>query len=608
MTIKRTSVWAPLPSTAKGVSLHVSHDTRTDRIVYASNKSIHLRSLKNPSESTQYTQHIATTTVAKFAPSGYYVASGDSSGQVKVWDSSSITDDAELTKGTFPIINGRITDLSWDSDSKRIIAVGDGKERFGHCFTFDTGNSVGEISGHSVIINAVDIKPVRPFRAATVSDDSSLVWYTGPPFKFVKSVRGQHKNFVQDVRFSPDGAYAVSVGADRNIVIYDGREGDMLVKLEQAHNGSIYGVTTGKDENGKPVFATASADGSVKLWAYADDIIQEKFFWQVSDEHVVGVQFTSSTTLVAVSLSGDIHYLSVQSSVPSKVVYGHQKAITSLKVSDGGASIYSGSYDGRVVKWESKTGKSTVVGGAGHANLVVDIVEVNGKIFTSAWDDTIKSITGTDFNSSTVNVPSQPKGIVAAGEYLIVATEDAVYGYTTAFEALSTYKVTDSSAITSVGASSSLVAVGKQNGSVTLLSLPDLKTVNLPKIAPLRAAVSVVSFAPVVDEKGRHLLALGDSTGKITVVNAAHEGGVVTTRWAFHTGRVTSISWRADGKYAATGSLDTNVFIYSVDTPAKNVKTLNAHKDGVNVVAWVGEDKIVSAGADATIKWWDVTV
>lgn len=36
---------------------------------------------------------------------------------------------------------------------------------------FDSGTSVGEISGHSKTVNSVDIKPNRPFRAVTASDD-----------------------------------------------------------------------------------------------------------------------------------------------------------------------------------------------------------------------------------------------------------------------------------------------------------------------------------------------------------------------------------------------------------------------------------------------------
>jgi WD40 repeat protein len=91
---------------------------------------------------------------------------------------------ADESKGDYRIISGRINDIAWDGDSQRIIAVGDGRERFGHCITADSGNSVGEISGHSAIVNAVSIRQQRPIRAATGADDRSVAFLNGVPFKF----------------------------------------------------------------------------------------------------------------------------------------------------------------------------------------------------------------------------------------------------------------------------------------------------------------------------------------------------------------------------------------------------------------------------------------
>jgi len=120
------------------------------------------------------------TSVARFSPSGFYVASGDVSGAVRVWDAV----EAVNTKGEYHIISGRINDIAWDGDSQRIIAVGDGRERFGHCITADSGNSVGEVSGHSKVVNSVSMRQQRPLRAATVSDDSSMCFLHGAPFNF----------------------------------------------------------------------------------------------------------------------------------------------------------------------------------------------------------------------------------------------------------------------------------------------------------------------------------------------------------------------------------------------------------------------------------------
>lgn len=51
---------------------------------------------------------------------------------------------------------------------------------------FDSGSSTGEISGHTKVVNAVSIRQQRPFKAATASDDTTIVFHTGVPFKFEK--------------------------------------------------------------------------------------------------------------------------------------------------------------------------------------------------------------------------------------------------------------------------------------------------------------------------------------------------------------------------------------------------------------------------------------
>lgn len=56
--------------------------------------------------------------------------------------------------------------------------------RFGAVFLWDSGSSVGEVSGHAKLINSVDIRQKRPYRLATASDDTCGSFYEGPPFKF----------------------------------------------------------------------------------------------------------------------------------------------------------------------------------------------------------------------------------------------------------------------------------------------------------------------------------------------------------------------------------------------------------------------------------------
>jgi WD repeat-containing protein 1 (actin-interacting protein 1) len=50
----------------------------------------------------------------------------DVAGNVRIWDT---VGEEQILKSEIKAISGRITDIAWDSESKRIIAVGEGKER-----------------------------------------------------------------------------------------------------------------------------------------------------------------------------------------------------------------------------------------------------------------------------------------------------------------------------------------------------------------------------------------------------------------------------------------------------------------------------------------------
>ncbi|KAH3678561.1 hypothetical protein WICMUC_001370 [Wickerhamomyces mucosus] len=577
MSITREQIWAPLPNTQRAKTTHLSYDSKNDRIAYPSGKSIFIRSVSNPSNSIQFINHNHNTTVAKFSPSGNYIASGDESGNVKIWDT--ISDDLIL-KGEYQILNGPINDISWDSESKRIIAVGNGKELYGHAFTWDSGNSIGEISGHSAQINAVTIRPVRPYRAATVSDDSALVFYHGPPFRFDSSLRGHHTNFIRDVKFSPNGEFLVSVGMDKLIVLYDGKSGEYIKKWK-GNEGGILSVNWVNNEE----FVTSSTDSTIKLWkASTEELIKSWEFEKTIDLQQVGV-IPTKDYIISLSFNGDLNYLSLDSSTPIKVLKGHQKSITSSIIHND--KLITGSYDGKIVEWslngESKELKS-------HSNLIVGLDEINDEIFSTGWDDKLKSLT----KDLEISLEKQPKSTSSTKDLLTILTEDEIFGYSSTGDLKLQSKLPSTAIV--IGSSSKFITIGYQNNLVKVYS----STFDHIFDITIRAQPSYLSISP-----NEQYLAIGDNSGKIILYNLETKE-LVTSRWAFHTAKINSISWR-DNNYIVSGSLDTNVIIYQVEKPVKNIKFFGAHKDGVNFVKWIGENEIVTGGNDSTVKKFKVT-
>lgn len=130
----------------------------------------------------------------------------------------------------------------------------------------------------------------------------------------------------------------------------------------------------------------------------------------------------------------------------------------------------------------------------------------------------------------------------------------------------------------------------------------DLSPLTVP-IGPTRGAICALA----ISRSNPPLLATGDAQGKIQVYDLT-TGATVTSQWVFHSGRISSLAWSNDGKFAVSGGLDTNVFVWSVDRPGKRVQIKKAHAAGVNGVGFVGENKVVSVGQDATVKVWEVVL
>jgi WD repeat-containing protein 1 (actin-interacting protein 1) len=104
------------------------------------------------------------------------------------------------------------------------------------------------------------------------------------------------------------------------------------------------------------------------------------------------------------------------------------------------------------------------------------------------------------------------------------------------------------------------------------------------------------------------------SSGKVILYDVTKRE-VITSRWAFHSARVNSLSWTADSLHCASGALDTHIYVWSVQKPLKNIAIKNAVTGGVNAVLWLssaagdegsGSGRLAGMGVDAAIKVWQV--
>ncbi|KAG2236851.1 hypothetical protein INT48_002664 [Thamnidium elegans] len=610
MAYTKKYTFAPLPYTCRGESIKLDADPKGESFTYTNGKSVFIRNLENPSIATEYVGHKAQTSVARFSPSGYYMASGDVNGNIRIWDT---VNEEHILKNEIRPISGKISDIAWDSESKRLIGVGEGKESFGHAFSFDTLSSVGEITGHSKVINSVSIRQQRPFKAVTASDDMTVAFFTGVPFKYVKTIR-DHTRFVHSVQFSPNGDFFASAGADGKIFLYDGKTGDKIDELSTAENTHTAGVFSIAWSPDSTQLLSSSADYTAKIWDVNAKTVVNTFEINSAanaiDNQQVG-NLWKGDHLVTASLSGEFSYLDKNTSKISRSIDGHSKAITALSVSKED-TFFTGSYDGRVFGWKygSEDDHTTAerVEGDGHKNQVTALSSIDNELVSAAMDDTIRhgSIADCKFTEKIISTGSLPSSIsVSNDKTTVVATRDSVLIYNCQLEKIGQLEdpgFTPSTA--EISLDSKTVFVGGQDNKVRVY---DLSGGNLTLSGELVRNLGNITSLAVHPQL--NLLAVGDSVGKIFVYDTETKEPVIQ-KWVFHSSRITSLDWSKCGGYLVSGSIDTNVYVWCRENPFKKVAIKNAHVDAVNNVKFLNNTSdltVVSVGQDAAVRVWNVT-
>ena len=536
-----------------------------------------------------YFEHTCQTTCAQYSPSGYYIASGDVQGNVRIWDT---TQKEHPLKIELKVLSGVINDIAWSPDSQRVLVVGEGRERFGAVFMWDAGSSVGEISGHTKTLNTGDFKPTRPFRVVTAGEDMSVNWFEGPPFKFKKSIK-DNTRFVNCVRFSPDGALFATGSSDKKVILYDGKTGEKVAELPAEHKGGVYSLAWSPDSK---TLLTVSADKSAIFWDVAErKPVNVVKFGTAAEQMQTACAWVGETPL-SLSLEGDLSYLSPSAPEPVKVVHGHNRAITAMAF-DGG-KILTASFDARLLQWDVD-GTSEKFTGECHTNQITRLAVCGESLFTAGMDDTVRvaDLAKREFVASfameapVIDIDAKKNGKLAAA-----ATKKVVALFSTAGLAKKVAVVGYEALSVAISPDEKTVAVGGSDKKVHLLDA------ELSEVGALECSgeVSCVRYS----HDGKYL-ATADYSRNIFVWDAAAKKRVVEG-WQNHTAKINALAWHADNNRLASGGLDGSFYVWNVSEPKNRVSQMNASFGGVNAVAWLDEATLATAGADCAMKTWKI--
>ncbi|KAK9278918.1 hypothetical protein L1049_028499 [Liquidambar formosana] len=532
--------YACVPSTERGRGILISAHPKSNHILYCNGRSVIILNLDNPLDVSVYGEHAYQATVARYSPNGEWIASADVSGTVRIWG----THNDHVLKKEFRVLSGRIDDLQWSPDGLRIVACGEGKGKsFVRAFMWDSGTNVGEFDGHSRRVLSCAFKPTRPFRIVTCGEDFLANFYEGPPFRFKLSHR-DHSNFVNCVRFSPDGSKFITVSSDKKV---EDKIGEL--SSEDGHKGSIYAVSWSPD--GKQVL-TVSADKSAKVWEISED--------------------------------------------------GNGKVKKTLTCPGSGG--VDDIYDGLIVKWIQGVGYSGRLERK-ESSQIKCFAAVEEEIVSSGFDNKVwrVSLHGDQCGeSNSIDIGSQPKDLSLAllsPELALVSTDSGVV-ILRGTNVVSTINLGFAVTASIISPNGSEAIIGGQDGKLHIYSITGDTLTEEAVLEKHRGAISVIRYSPDVS-----MFASADVNREAVVWDCVSREVVKLKNMLYHTARINCLAWSPNSSMVATGSLDTCVIIYEVDKPASSRMTLKgAHLGGVYGLAFSDDYSVVSSGEDACVRIW----
>lgn len=594
------SIFAPLPVTTRGQSFHLQTDPKYEKLLYCVGPAVIVRDLKNPRECYTYTEHQAPPTAACFAPSGYYICSGDAHGKVRIWDT---TQETHIIKFETQVMGGAIKDICWSPDSKRILVGGAGRNKRTHCFMWDSGSSCGSLHPHNKDVNGIAHSPARPFKAVTCSEDFHVVFHAGVPYKNDKTIT-LHKNFVNCVRYSPSGATFCTVSSDKRALIFDGKTGDHIGELldgDFAHKGGIMSVSYNSE--GTQVI-TASADKTVKLWDLETSkcVSTIEMGKEVADQQL-GCLWAGEFQL-SVSFSGSINYLDFNSNSISRVLKGHQKSIETMEVANN--KIYTSSFEGRSSIYDAESGDVEYFTGAGHKNKVLDTKISGDKLISVDINNTIlrTSLRTCEMGDDTSSVPSKVGALTVhpdtdvevytcTNELLMFKNGNQVYSKPLKYDPLAC----------AISPSGTVLAVGDRDAPKLYLYDIDGTDIIQRQEIDLAGSLTELVFSPDGAFLG------GSTSGRVPLIlDVNNHFNPLTHCWS-GTSKSLSCAFSPDSRYFVFAGIDTNILLCDLSNPMDAaVKIIRAHPLGtINRIRFLNTNTIVSTGADMQVRQFTIS-
>ena len=402
---------------------------------------------------------------------------------------------------------------------------------------------------------------------------------------------------VRSVAFSGHGERVAAALDDGTVRVLDFGGSEPELRLS-GHHGSVLGVSMSADGR---LVASAGEDGTIRLWDADGGGTDRVLLTGDAAQEDVAVS-PDGERLVGVGVDGWIRIFSARSGKLEKRVRGSARELTAVAFSGDGRRFATGGFDGAVRLWSADGAPVAVLLGQRSRGYDVGFGGSGDRVVSAGDDGTVRIL---DAGRMQVwNAPPYTTSIdfTHDGRYLAGGSYD---GQVSVWD-------TDTGKPQATLREAPGYTTGRTSPAtdeVVIASDPD-KAGEPSRVLVWRFSQAKPEVITVLPKVGLNVARL-DSTGQrvlyvdikgVIVVHDRQSGDDIVLRGAPKT--VYDARLSPDGKRAAAVTERGETLVWRLDSPERPERVLKGHDGEVNSVGYSRDGRIVTAGADRTVRVW----